>query len=39
MSKVTLILVVATLLALTAFAEDKAEFGLRYATAQLGIVP
>lgn len=34
MSKITLILVVATLLALTAFAEDKAEFGLRYATAQ-----
>jgi hypothetical protein len=34
MSKVTLILVVATLLALPAFAEDKAEFGLRYATAQ-----
>lgn len=35
MSKVTLILaVVATLLALPAFAEDKAEFGLKYATAQ-----
>jgi hypothetical protein len=34
MSKVTLIVVVATLLALPAFAEDKAELGLRYATAQ-----
>jgi hypothetical protein len=34
MSKITLILVVATLLAWPAFSEDKAEFGLRYATAQ-----